>query len=58
MAKKLPRCTVERDGRRCIWDCDHVTDHTFERPATRPRCPDCGEWDETKGHQTCQYPRD
>ena len=22
------------------------------------RCPDCGQRGETKGHQTCQYPRD
>lgn len=28
------------------------------RPAPVNRCPDCGEEEERKGHQTCQYPQD
>lgn len=24
----------------------------------RPRCPDCGEPNERRGHQACQYPQD
>lgn len=25
---------------------------------SRPRCPDCGEEGEMKGHMSCQYPQD
>lgn len=26
------------------------------RPAPKPRCPDCGKKNESKGHQDCPYP--
>jgi DNA-directed RNA polymerase subunit RPC12/RpoP len=62
------RTTIETKGKKkmaCEYCPDCLPGGTNKKPIKNSRkkpieirCPDCGEYGEIKGHQTCQYPKD